>query len=303
MKIIIEFLLTLKTEKYHGIFTFFTNNEKSAKGVERFLTSNTILTYVEQLHTLLKKELKHHFVGMYIHGSLSLNDFQNVHSDLDLLVISSIEIVSSIRKRLIASINQYAFPCPVAGIDLTIIHQKTASNPSLDPKIELAIYTEKKQLHQIHSHFFDTDLLIDLSICRKFGKTIWGPPPQEIISPIPQKWILRSLRKSLEWREQNLLHPYHDPQGENAVLNACRAWRYKTDNIFCSKTEAGQWAYQREDQFQDLIRQALHIRHRPSTMEVLDQKHVLQFLKKTKYALGTTLVHRWIHWIRNHWTT
>lgn len=87
---------------------------------------------------------------------------------------------------------------------------------------------------------------------------------------------------------------------KNAVLNACRAWRYKAENIFCSKTEAGQWAYQREDRHKELIRQALLIRQNPSTTNVLCSWSILQFLKQTKYGLGTTFYHRWIHWFRRN---
>lgn len=149
------------------------------------MINDTILTYLKEIYTILKKVLKHNLVGVYVHGSIVFDDFQTIHSDLDLLAITSTSLQSSTKEQLKTAFNQCAFPCPAAGIELTIIHQNTASHPAPFPIIELALSTEETKLHQIKTHFIDTDLLIDLSICRKFGKTLEGPPPQKIISEIP----------------------------------------------------------------------------------------------------------------------
>ena len=69
--------------------------------------------------------------------------------------------------------------------------------------------------------------VLDLAILRAHGRTLTGPPPAELVGPIPCRWQLMAVR-TLAWHQAN------EPALQQSVLNACRGWRYAEEDVWCS---------------------------------------------------------------------
>jgi hypothetical protein len=81
--------------------------------------------------------------------------------------------------------------------------------------------------------------VLDLDILRGHGRTLAGPPPAEVVGPIPRRRVLEAVRESLLW------HGEHEPNRSQSVLNACRGWRFTEEGVWSSKRDAGAWARSR----------------------------------------------------------
>lgn len=114
--------------------------------------------------------------------------------------------------------------------------------------------------------------LIDRAILREHGRSLFGPPPQELFAPIPRETLLRVLSESVRWHQAS----DDTREDDNAVLNACRAWLYAAEGVWSSKTNAGSWALTRlEDP--GLVSDALAVR---SGDGGLDRERVDVFLAR-----------------------
>jgi hypothetical protein len=82
------------------------------------------------------------------------------------------------------------------------------------------------------SHWF----LLDLAILRDRGRVLTGPPPGELVAPIPRRWLLEALADSMAWHRAN------EPDLQQTVLNASRGWRFASEGVWSSKNDAGAWA-------------------------------------------------------------
>lgn len=82
---------------------------------------------------------------------------------------------------------------------------------------------------------------IDRSILRERGVTLCGPPPKEVFGALPRRRLAKVLVDSLRW------HATAPARADDAVLNACRAWRWAVDGVWSSKPEAGAWASAQHD--------------------------------------------------------
>src|SRR5205814_604480 len=81
--------------------------------------------------------------------------------------------------------------------------------------------------------------VVDLAIARSHARPILGPLPAALIGSIPRTDVLAALTDSLDW------HSEHEGSSANAVLNACRAWRYALTGAWSTKTAAAEWALER----------------------------------------------------------
>ncbi|MGG3622825.1 nucleotidyltransferase domain-containing protein [Bacillus gobiensis] len=57
---------------------------------------------IEKLSSILQNHLQSNLAGIYLHGSLAMNCFNPIHSDIDLLVICKSKLTDdSLKRRLI----------------------------------------------------------------------------------------------------------------------------------------------------------------------------------------------------------
>jgi hypothetical protein len=106
------------------------------------------------------------------------------------------------------------------------------------------------------------DLATELSMALLDGRALNGVPPDEVIAPVPAEWIIDRGRHWLAtWRSLT-------DDAEHAafmVLTACRIWRYALDEVYCSKSQAAEWALDRDPSLTAVLQAVQRYQHDPTT--------------------------------------
>ena len=84
----------------------------------------------------------------------------------------------------------------------------------------------------------EVDLLFEFSICLQHGVAQLGPPPRELLGPVPLEWMLEVGDSYLERWQQIEFEPEH---AELMVFTACRLWRLHDEGTHSSKSDAAAW--------------------------------------------------------------
>jgi hypothetical protein len=88
-------------------------------------------------------------------------------------------------------------------------------------------------------HPGERDLVVEFSMCRAHGRSLFGAAPAELIGEVPDQWVVAVGEAQLADWEAIGDDPKH---AELTVLTACRVWRFAEEGRHCSKTAAGRWA-------------------------------------------------------------
>ncbi len=121
-----------------------------------------------------------------------------------------------------------------------------AAAPTRTPGLEAEVEVTPKLEHGHQVAFavpVERDLLIELSICRATGSSLYGPQPGVLIGEVPPAWVLE-VNDALLARWQEIGEDA--PHAELTVLTACRGWLFSEEGRHVSKRAAGEWALQRD---------------------------------------------------------
>jgi hypothetical protein len=194
-----------------------------------------VLEVADRLRAALGKDL----LAVYLVGSGALGDFVLARSDIDVMAVCAGPLVPGLRDRVVEPLWHRALPCPARGLELVIYRRDAVRAPRRGLGFELNLNTGSEMPDHVSfdpgaepSHWF----LLDVAAARLHGRAIAGPPPQALIGPVPEADLRAALMASLQW------HREHEATSANAVLNACRTWRYAVEGTWSSKPEAGRWA-------------------------------------------------------------
>jgi predicted nucleotidyltransferase len=195
--------------------------------------------YLAQLVRRLEQALGDELVAVYLTGSGALGDWVPGRSDIDVMVICDVPLTIQAKHAVVAPLLHRALPCPGRVLELVVYSRARASAPQRRAEFEINLNTGATLVD--HVSFDPPDepwhwFVIDLAIARDAGRPLIGPPPQEVIGAPARADLIAALRKSLHW------HQACDGASADAVLNACRAWRYAVEGVWSSKRDAGAWA-------------------------------------------------------------
>jgi len=234
--------------------------------------------YLEQFVAVCRDVLRERLVGLYLEGSLAQNDFRFPRSDIDIIGVCTEPLPDNVKDELVKNLRHESLAVPADGLEFGVVTTDTAKNPSPTPAYELSLSTGATWPEKVERSGTTVDLLIYFSICRNRGKTLYGPEPASVFGPIPPQWILNPLLEQLAWHKTKILDSFDDPRGDQAVLNACRAWRFAKEHILSSKSEGGEWVLAKEPDNQ-LVKEALAVRAGKRT-DPLDGKAIETFLSR-----------------------
>jgi streptomycin 3"-adenylyltransferase len=246
--------------------------------------STEIDSYLDGVVASLGTVLGQNLAAVFVTGSLCLGDFEGERSDIDILCVCGKTLSETDKINIVAALSNDVLPCPAAALDLSVFGEREVRHPTASPSYELGLTTGPKWGVQADYGGSEQELALDLAICRRHGQSLQGPEPAKLIGPIPESWILDSLRTVVDWHRSHIHHPLHDPLGHFAILNACRALRYFEESIFSSKLEAGRWMSSHA-RSQPVVERALAIQARESN-QILPEREVLDFLAQVSTVLG-----------------
>ena len=218
--------------------------------------------YLAELNARLRAILGPNLVGVYAGGSYALGEYLQGRSDIDVAVVAEHEPSRETKERIVAVLRHDSLPCPARGLELVLYERAAVARPTGDAAFALNLNTGARMPFRadfepggIEAHWF----AIDRSILAECGVAIAGPPAREVFAPIPRALVLPIVAESVRW------HTHGEAAGDDAVLNACRAWRFVAGGVWSSKRAAAEWAQARTDA--PVIAQALAARHGAAPVE------------------------------------
>ena len=232
--------------------------------------------YLHSVVSTCHSELGDNLFALWSVGSLVGDDFLPDRSDLDLLAVSSGAVSQGAKDRLAQGLSHRSLPCPALGLDLLFYRFSEVTTVTRRPVYEFSFSSGDTWEEDVSFGGPYPGGLIDLSTARGIGRSLFGPPPQDVIGPISADWVLEELREGLRWHLEKIHHPFHDPTGSNAVLNACRAHHFHRDQEFVSKTEGARLFLEIRDV--EIVRSALSSRAR-ANLQPLDWAQVHAFVQ------------------------
>ena len=238
--------------------------------------------YLSDLVARLRSLLDRQLLGVYVGGSVALDDYVPGRSDVDVAVVTRGALDVGEKEAIVAELRHESLACPARGLELVVYAEATVAEASADPGFELELNSgSDMDFHAAFdpgganaSHWY----VLDRAILANHGVALVGPQPAAVFADVPRELVLPALAESIGW------FAAHDAPGSSAVLNACRALRYAADDRWSPKTEAGRWALEHLDDDRELIAQALRGRE---TSEPLDPARTKPFLARAQTSVGS----------------
>ena len=246
------------------------------------MTQARALGFAERVAAVCARVLGDVVRSVILHGSLALGDYVPGRSDIDLLVIVDRPLARAEMEALTRALVVAQAHAP-ACVDLRVATTAVAGAPPELPPMELYVALDPNAEPEIVvRHPGESDLLVELSLCRERGTALRGAAPRAVIGEVPDRWVLRVGDAQLA-RWQALT----DDAGHAAlmVLTACRIWRFSEQRIHCSKSAAGTWALERDASLR-AVRAAL--RQRSGEDARIEPSDISRVLEIARTSVATT---------------
>ena len=155
-----------------------------------------------RLRELLGDEL----VAAYLVGSGALGGVAPGRSDVDVVAVCASEPPEERRRAVAAALGELAMTWPLRGLEFVLYARAAVAAPEPSPRFAINLNVGPRMPYRLSldradepSHWF----LLDLAILRDRGRVLTGPPPGELVGPIPRRWLLEALADSMAWHRAN----------------------------------------------------------------------------------------------------
>lgn len=211
--------------------------------------------FLKDAQATLRATLGDKLVGLYLYGSLMTGGFDDIASDVDLLVATASDLT----------------PAEVEALDRT--HTALTTRwPERKDRLEIAYVslhalrtfkTERSNIGIISPgepfHVIDAgiDWLMNWYIVLAHGLTLYGPPPADIIEPTSQAEFVDAVKAHMTAYRGYIQHITDLPGQAYSILTMCRGLYTTRHGKHTSKKEAAAWAQNQMPEHADLIANAL----------------------------------------------
>lgn len=215
---------------------------------------------LEQLLVGVESVLRHHFIGLYIHGSLAGGDFNPESSDIDFLVVTLDELapkhlpeLAQMHANLRDRGHRWAARMEgsyISQASLRCYNPLQCWHPALRSDGSFAV--------DGHS----SDWIIQRSIIREHGIVLCGPSPPSLIDPVTPSELRKATQGILnEWWAplfQNASRLRTSEYQAYAILTMCRCLYTIETGLVASKPAAANWVIKTHgSRWEVLIQRAL----------------------------------------------
>jgi predicted nucleotidyltransferase len=196
---------------------------------------------IERIVSLVRGVLGADAAGGYLHGSATIGGLRP-HSDIDVLVVSRRVTTPAEKRALIECLLTICGrPRP---IELTIVVESEIRPWRYPPSLDFQ-YGDwmRGELERGNPEPWPTpnpDLAVLMTMVLAGSRALLGPPPAELMDPVPRSDLVRSmadgipgLLSDLEWDTRNV------------VLTFARIWTTRATGAIRSKDAAADWALAR----------------------------------------------------------
>jgi Domain of unknown function (DUF4111)/Nucleotidyltransferase domain len=245
------------------------------------MTESDATRFAERLAEGSADALGDAFVAAMLHGSLGLGDYAPGRSDIDLLVVAE-DALSDAQVEALTALAERERPRAPARADLRVVTRAAAAEPAPAPRMEIYLSLDPNDAVKVEARHPERDLVIELSVCRAHGRSLIGPPPTELIGPVPDAWVDAVGDAQLaDWQAL----PYEQYWGALIALTACRVWHFAEERRHCSKADAAAWALGRDPSL-EAVRQAVHRRREDPSAEI-EEGPLRELLATVRTRIGS----------------
>jgi predicted nucleotidyltransferase len=193
---------------------------------------------------LIREVLADAVIGVYLHGSAAVGGLHPT-SDLDLLAVAHRPTTPAEKRTLIERL------LPVSGrgdptghsrsVELTIVVQRDVRPWHYPPSLDFQYgdwwrrQFERGDLTPWESP--NPDLTLQLEMALQADHPLFGPPPAEVLDPIPPGEVRRAMLDGIPALLSDL-----DGDERNVVLTFARIWMSLATGMIRSKDAAADWA-------------------------------------------------------------
>jgi hypothetical protein len=182
-----------------------------------------VVEYGEELVARLTDAVE--LQAVYLVGSGAHGDFVPGQSDVDVIAVVPRRLAEADKRALVIAAE--SLPCPGRKLELVVyavgrddyeLNLNTGELVSFDPANDPSFW-----------------FVIDRAIAQEHAVPLLGPAWRDLFAPVDRGDVVAALHESLDWHERR------EANEANAVLNACRAWRWVEDGEWLSKPAAAAW--------------------------------------------------------------
>ena len=238
------------------------------------------MTYAERLSQAVMDSISPGLVGLYLHGSIALDDFVAGNSDVDLCAVVR-ELGDDQRQRLVDALSPGTIPHEGGGFDIHVVTLDTARMAGWEPIREMWVAIHPGWKFHAAGRAADHDMCLTFEMCRRHGRAMYGPDAKEVFAPADRSALLAASKREIEkWLSYEQIM-----QWDSGVLSACRAWWLVKEDELGSKTSAGRWAVSKGFAVVDLA-----VTHRAgSRVATPDQSAIRELLLYVRTLLECSL--------------
>ena len=193
-------------------------------------------------------------MGVYVHGSICLDDFVPGRSDIDIIVLSDAPMARSERVALAdALLALHDVPRP---IELSVMRVEDAQNVPVLCQFHFSDMWAPRYAARDESNpllegaFPDDDMPCHIRLTRQSGVALFGPPPETLLPEIDDTTFWHALTYDLSDLAP-LNNPVYDTLTLARILSFARTWRVLT------KRQAARWAAETFPAFAPILREAV----------------------------------------------
>lgn len=202
------------------------------------MSTTEVTGFGERVADVLASALDTELIGAYFVGSVALGGYTSGVSDLDIAAVCESPLSAAQQRRVASAVLEASSGCPARGLELVVYRRDVVGSPD-GSGFELNVNAGPRmptlvQLTSSNQPGFW--FVIDRAVAHRSGITITGPPASSVFAGVPRRTVLEAMHASTTW------HRDHEEASPNAVLNACRAWRYAEDDVLGSKVAGAAWA-------------------------------------------------------------
>lgn len=192
---------------------------------------------------------------VYPTGSLALDGYTPGRSDIDLIAVVATPPPVSLLRAVAAGLSHDVLPCPATGLEFVLYAREALTGVDVTAGYALDLNTGRELPPKVSLDPGDGPRFwyaIDRSMTYQANLTLHGPPPHELLAPVPFDVLLPVVIESLEGHRSAV-----SVHGDNAVLNGARALRFGFERRWYAKPAAAEWARDEAPEFADLITAAI----------------------------------------------
>ena len=201
----------------------------------------------ERTVALVRRVLGDAVVAAYLHGSAVLGGLKPT-SDIDVLVVSGRPSTRDEKRALIAGLLRASGPGDPTGrsrsVELTVVVRSDVRPWRYPPRLDFQYGDwwrstfESGDLTPWESP--NPDLALTLAMVAQSSRPLFGPPPPEVLDPVPPADVRRAMHDGIPALLSNL-----DGDERNVVLTFARIWMTMSTAAFAPKDVAADWALAR----------------------------------------------------------